>query len=114
VVFFGISALFSIQAEWFHFVQDLPGRDKLLHCLGAGLLSIVIITGFSAFVVRRPVWGPLSVLAAIALLIRLEECGQPAIPARTFDLTDLGWSCARIALFRLPAMCFRRIQEAAR
>jgi len=113
VVYFGISILASIQPEWFEFVQGIPGRDKLLHFLGAGLLSIFIVTGISSVVVRNRTYGPFAMLGAIALLITLEEFGQLAIPSRTFDLPDLGWSYAGIAVFGLPAIWLRRIQKPA-
>jgi hypothetical protein len=53
-------------------------------------------------------------LGAITLLITLEEFGQLAIPSRTFDLTDLGWNYVGIAVFGLPAIWLRGIQESAR
>ena len=114
VVYFGISILAAIQPEWFEFVQDLPGRDKLIHFLGAGLLSILMVTGFSSVVVHNRTYGPFSMLGAITLLITLEEFGQLAIPSRTFDLTDLGWNYVGIAVFGLPAIWLRGIQESAR
>ena len=113
VVYFGISILASIQPEWFEFVQGIPGRDKLLHFLGAGLLSIFIVTGISSVVVRNRTYGPFAMLGAITLLITFEEIGQFAIPSRTFDLSDLGWSYAGIAVFGLPAIWLRRIQKSA-
>jgi len=46
---------------------------------------------------------------AIALLMTLEELGQRAIPSRTFELADLGWSYVGVAIFGLFAMLRRRI-----
>ena len=111
--YLGISILASIQPEWFEFVQGLPGRDKLIHFLGAGLLSILIVTGFSSIVIYNRTYGPFSILGAITLLITLEELGQIAIPSRTFDLTDLGWSYVGIVVFGLPAVWLRGVQESA-
>ena len=113
VVYFGISFLASIQPEWFEFVHGIPGRDKLLHFLGAGLLSIFIVTGISSVVVCNRTCGPFAMLAAVTLLITFEEFGQLAIPSRTFDLSDLCWSYAGIAVFGLPAIWLRRIQQPA-
>jgi hypothetical protein len=90
VVYFGISILASIQPEWFEFVQGIPGRDKLLHFLGAGLLSIFIVAGISSVVVRNRTYGPFAMLGAITLLIAFEEFGQLAIPSRTFDSSLIG------------------------
>ena len=111
--YLGISILASFQPEWFEFVRDLPGRDKLIHFLGAGLLSILIVTGFSSIVIYNRTYGPFSMLGAITLLITLEEFGQLVIPSRTFDLTDLGWSYAGIVVFGLPAIWLRGVQESA-
>jgi hypothetical protein len=113
VVYFGISILASIQPEWFEFVEGIPGRDKLLHFIGAGLLSFFVVSGISSVVVRNRTYGPFAMLAAITLLITFEEIGQLAIPSRTFDLPDLGWSYAGIAVFALPAIWLRKIQEPA-
>lgn len=111
--YLGISILASFQPEWFEFVRDLPGRDKLIHFLGAGLLSILIVTGFSSIVIYNRTYGPFSMLGAITLLITLEEFGQLVIPSRTFDLTDLGWSYAGIVVFGLPAIWLRGVQTSA-
>jgi len=112
-IFFGISVLVSIQPEWFGFVHGVPGRDKLLHFLGVGILSVFIVTGFSPVMVRTRTYGPFSMLIAIALLITIDEFGQIAIPSRTFDLTDLCCSYAGIAVFGLPAIWLKRLQASA-
>lgn len=113
VVYLGASVLASIQPEWFGFIHDIPGRDKLIHFLGAGFLSFLIITGFSPVMVHNRTYGPFSMLGAITLLITLEEFVQLAVPSRTFDLTDLGWNYAGIAVFGLPAIWLRRVKEPA-
>jgi len=110
-VFVGISALVSIQPEWFKFVQSVPGRDKLFHFLGAGILSLLNVTGFSSDVARSRSYGPLLILGVVALLITLEEFVQLAIPSRTFALADLGWSYVGIAVFGLPAIWLRQNQK---
>ena len=114
VMYLGVSILASIQPEWFEFVQGLRGRDKLIHFLGAGLLSVFIVTGFSSLVVRNRIYGPFSILGGIILLVTLEELGQLVIPSRTFDLTDLGWSYAGIVIFGLPTIWLRGVQDSAR
>jgi len=113
-VFFGSSILVSIQPEWFEFVHGIPGRDKLIHFLGAGILAVFMVTGFSPVVVRTRTYGPFSILVAIALLVTIEEFGQIALPSRTFDLTDLGCSYVGIAVFGLSAIWLKRIQAPAR
>ena len=110
-VFFSISALVSIQPEWFKFVQGVPGRDKLFHFLGAGILSLLNVTGFSSDVARSRIYGPLLILGVVTLLITLEEFVQLAIPSRTFALADLGWSYVGIAVFGLPAIWLRQNLE---
>ena len=110
-VFFSISALVSIQPEWFKFVQGVPGRDKLFHFLGAGILSLLNVTGFSSDVARSRIYEPLLILGVVALLITLEEFVQLAIPSRTFALADLGWSYVGIAVFGLPAIWLRQNLE---
>jgi len=111
--YFGISALVSTQPEWFEFIQRVPGRDKLLHCLGAGFLSVVIIGGFSCVVFRSRTYGSFLLLGATALLIALEELGQLAIASRTFDLADLGWSYLGLSMFGLPAIWLKQIRGSA-
>jgi DNA topoisomerase-3 len=46
-------------------------------------------------------------------VLEKEEFGQLAIPSRTFDLTDLGWSYVGIVVFGLPAVWLRGVQESA-
>jgi hypothetical protein len=105
--FFAVSTLCSVQPEWFEFIQGVPGRDKLFHFLGAGVLSVLNVVGFSSPGVRgRTSWKVL-ILGAVILLITLEELLQLAIPSRTFALADLGWSYAGIAVFGLPAIWLR-------
>lgn len=111
VAYLGTSILASVHPEWFEFVRGLPGRDKLIHFLGAGLLSILIVIGFSSIVIYNRTYGPVSILGAITLLITLEEFGQLAIPSRTFDLTDLGWSYVGVVVFGLPVIWLRGVQE---
>lgn len=113
VVYLGASILASIHPEWFEFIQDIPGRDKLIHFLGAGFLSFLIVTWLSPVVVQNRTYGPFSVLGAITLLITLEEFVQLAVPSRTFDLTDLGWNYVGIAVFGLTAIWLRGIKESA-
>ncbi len=113
VAYLGISILVSVQPEWFEFVRGLPGRDKLIHFLGAGLLSVLVITGLPSIVIFNRTYGPFSILGVITLLITLEELGQFIIPSRTFDLTDLGWSYAGIVVFGLPSIWLRGVKESA-
>ena len=107
VAFFALSALSSVQPEWFAFVQGVPGRDKLLHFLGAGVLSVLNVIGFSPAGVRGRTYQGVLLLGAVVLLITLEELLQLAIPSRNFALADLGWSYAGIAVFGLPAIWLR-------
>ncbi len=107
VAFFALSALSSVQPEWFAFVQGVPGRDKLLHFLGAGVLSVLNVIGFSPAGVRGRAYRGVLLLGAVVLLITLEELLQLAIPSRTFALADLAWSYAGIAVFGLPAIWLR-------
>jgi VanZ family protein len=113
LTFVVMSALASIYPEWFVFVRAVPGRDKLLHCLGVGLLAVVTVIGFSSPDSRHQQWRPFWVLAAIALLVTLEEFGQLAIPTRAFDLADLAWSYTGMALFGLPAVWLIRLRRSA-
>ncbi|HHH43187.1 MAG TPA: hypothetical protein ENK49_03540 [Gammaproteobacteria bacterium] len=108
-----LSILVSIRPEWFLFVQGVPGRDKLLHFIGASLLTLILVGGSTSLVLRRRAFGPFLLLAAIALLITLEEFTQLAVPSRTFDLFDLGSSYAGILLFGLPAIWLKRMQVSA-
>jgi hypothetical protein len=110
LAFIAISALMSIHPAWFVFVQGVPGRDKLLHCLGVGLLAVITVIGFSSPDSRHRQWRPLWVLAAIALLVTLEEFGQLAIPTRAFDPADLAWSYTGMGLFGLPAVWLARLR----
>ena len=110
LAFVVISALVSIHPEWFAFVRSVPGRDKLLHCLGVGLLAVTTVLGFSPPESRSRRRRPLLVLAAIALLVTLEEFGQLAIPTRAFDLADLAWSYTGMALFGLPVVWLMRLR----
>jgi hypothetical protein len=113
-MFIGISALASVQPDWFAFAQAVPGRDKLFHCLGAGLVSLLSIAGFPPLAVGKRNYGRLPVLAAIVVLITVDEVAQAAIASRTFDLADLGWSYAGIGAFGLPAIWLARIDALAR
>lgn len=112
--FFAVSALCSVKPEWFEFVQGVPGRDKLFHFLGAGVLSVLNVVGFSSAEVRGRSSRGVLMLGAVVLLITLEELLQLAIPARTFALADLGWSYAGIAVFGLPALWLRWVPDQQR
>ena len=114
VAFFGTSALCSVHPEWFAFVQGVPGRDKLFHFLGAGVLSVLNVTGFSSAGLRGRSYRGVLIMGAVVLLVTLEEFLQLAVPSRTFALADLGWSYAGIAVFGLPAIWLRRNQERCR
>jgi len=106
-----LSILVSIRPEWFLFVQGVPGRDKLLHFAGASLLTLILVSGNTSLAIHRHAFGPFLLLAAIALLITLEEFTQLAVPTRTFDLFDLGSGYAGILLFGLPAIWLKRMQR---
>ncbi len=108
-----LSILVSIRPDWFLFVQGVPGRDKLLHFIGASLLTVILVSGSTSLALRRRAFGPFLLLAAVALLVTLEEFTQLAIPSRTFDLFDLGYSYAGILLFGLPALWLKRMQASA-
>ena len=92
----------------------IPMRVVMIIRRLPGLLSVFMVTGFSSLVVRNRTYGPFSILGGIILLVTLEELGQLVIPSRTFDLTDLGWGYAGIAIFSLPAIWLRAFQESAR
>jgi hypothetical protein len=111
LVYLGASFLVSIQPEWFAFIQYVPGEDKSIHFLGAGFLSFMMVTGFPPVVLRNRTYGSYSMLGAATLLITLEEFVQLALPLRTFDLTDLGWSYVGIAAFSLPVIWLRGCKE---
>jgi VanZ family protein len=107
--FFCISALVSIHREWFEFIyNDLPGGDKSAHFLGTGLLAFCIVLGFSSRDARQRLLSPIASLAAVALLVTLDEVIQLAIPTRAFELKDLAWSLAGVLVFGLAAMGLQR------
>lgn len=101
--FFTISALVSTRKEWFGFVYDVPGGDKFFHFVGMGLLSFCMVLGFSSLSKHDRRLGPTTILAAVALLVTLDEIIQLAIPSRTFALDDLVWSLAGVLVFGLAA-----------
>ena len=101
--FFTISALVSTRKEWFGFVYDVPGGDKFFHFVGMGLLAFFMVLGFSSLTTHDRRLGPTAILAAVALLVTLDEVVQLAIPSRVFDLDDLAWSLAGVLVFGLAA-----------
>jgi hypothetical protein len=98
-----ISALASIHTEWFGFIYDVPGQDKLAHFVGMGLLSFFMVLGFSSHTKHRRTLGPLASMAVTTLLVTLDEVIQLVIPSRTFSLDDLAWSLAGVLVFGLAA-----------
>ena len=98
-----VSALISIHGEWFKFIYDLPGGDKLVHFLGPGLLAFCVVLGFSSRAAHHRLLTPAASLAATALLVTLDEMIQLAIPTRTFSLKDLAWSLTGVLVFGLAA-----------
>jgi len=101
--FFTISVLVSTRKEWFGFVYDVPGGDKFFHFVGMGLLALCMVLGFSSLTTHDHRPGPTAILAAVALLVTLDEVVQLAIPSRVFDLDDLAWSLAGVLFFGLTA-----------
>jgi hypothetical protein len=98
-----ISVLISAHREWFEFISGLPGRDKLVHFLGPGLLAFCMVLGFSSRAAHHRLLSPVAILAAAALLVTLDEIIQLAIPARTFSLKDLAWGLTGVLVFGLAA-----------
>jgi hypothetical protein len=46
--FISISALVSVHKPWFWFIYRMPGKDLLAHFVGMGLLSFLMVLGFSS------------------------------------------------------------------
>ena len=101
--FFTISALVSTRKEWFGFIYDVPGGDKFFHFVGMGLLSFCTVLGFSSLSKHGHRLGPTAILAAVALLVTLDEVVQLVIPSRVFALDDLAWSLAGVLVFGITA-----------
>ena len=109
--FFTISVMVSSRKEWFGFVYNVPGGDKLFHFVGMGLLAFYMVLGFSSRTTHDHRPGPIAILAAVALLVTLDEAVQLAIPSRVFDLGDLAWSLAGVLVFGLTATGIKWIQH---
>jgi len=102
--FFSISVLVSTHREWFEFIyNDLPGGDKSAHFLGPGLLAFFMVLGLSSRDAQHQLPSPNASLAAVALLVTLDEVIQLAIPSRAFELKDLAWSLTGVLVFGLAA-----------
>ena len=101
--FFTTSALVSIRKEWFGFIYHMPGNDQFAHFIGMGLLSFLMVLGFSYPATHDRSLGPLASMAAAALLVTLDELVQLAIPSRAFSLDDMAWSLAGVLVFGLGA-----------
>ena len=109
--YFSINALVSAKTEWFGFIYDMPGGDKIAHVVGAGLLVFIMVLGFSSLGTNRHPFGPIASLAAATLLVTLGEIIQIAMPSRDFGVNDLGWSFAGILVFGLAAIGIQRIRH---
>ena len=109
--FFTINVLVSTRKEWFGFVYDVPGGDKFFHLVGMGLLAFCMVLGFSSLNTHDHRPGPAAILAAVALLVTLDEVVQLAIPTRVFDLDDLAWSLTGILVFGLTATGIKWIKH---
>ena len=101
----------QLVLQWTH---HLPGRDKTGHFLLMGSFAAVSVLAFArrrlgARCVSAPV-----VLAAVALLVVLEECAQLWLPNRTFSLVDLASSLAGVACFGALAALWRARGERSR
>ena len=94
-----ITALVSTRREWFWFIDDLPEGDKLAHFVGLGLLSFLMVLGFSSMNTHGHQFGPIRCLVAATLLATVDEVIQLAIPSRVFALDDLAWSLAGVVIF---------------
>ena len=108
--FFSISALVSVQREWFGFIYGLPGDDKFAHFLAPGLLGFCMVLGFSSRTRHHRLLSPVASLAAASLLVTLDEVIQLVIPSRTFELKDLAWSLTGVLVFGLAAIGIQRIR----
>ena len=106
-----ISALASVHWEWFGFIYGLPGRDKLVHFLGPGLLAFCMVLGFSSRAANHRLLSPVASLAAASLLVTLDEVIQLAISSRTFELKDLAWSLTGVLVFGLAAIGIQWIRR---
>ncbi|MDT8385929.1 MAG: hypothetical protein RQ736_00340 [Thiogranum sp.] len=108
--FVSLSMLMSVQPDLFDFMYRIPGRDKSVHFLMSGVLSFLVVTGFSGMVLFSRTVGPAVCLAMTVLLVTFEEFTQLAIPARHFALLDLGYSYAGIAVFGLLGVFMLRLR----
>lgn len=70
----------------------LPGADKLLHFLLFGGVAFLAVRWYAG-------QSPGTVLAILNLLATAEEAFQALSPVRSFDLLDLAFALAGIALF---------------
>jgi hypothetical protein len=98
-----IRALVSLRKPWFGFIYNFPGGDKFAHFIGPGLLSFLMVLGFSSLATSGRPRAPIACLAAAALLVTLDEVIQLAIPSRAFEWTDLTWSLIGVLVFGLMA-----------
>lgn len=106
---FCLSVASSVQSDWFDFIYAIPGRDKSVHFVVGGVLSFLVVAGFSGTAWRGYTLGPPVWLVLTALLVTLDEVTQLAIPTRTFALLDLGFSYAGVVLAGLAAMVWLRL-----
>lgn len=109
--FFTISALVSIHKEWFGFIYGIPGRDHVAHFVSMGLLSFLMVLGFSYRTTHGRPLNPLVSMAIATLLVTLDEFSQIAIPSRTFSLDDLAWSYSGVLVFGLASAGIGKIRH---
>jgi hypothetical protein len=85
----------------------LPGRDKTGHFLLMGGFAGVAVLGFAGQRIGPRRLSPLMVIAAVTVLVLIEEGVQYWLPRRTFSTVDLAWSLAGVGCFGAVAGLWR-------
>jgi hypothetical protein len=106
-----IVVLSAIASAWPHvllqYTPYLPGRDKTGHFLLMGGFAGVAVLGFAGRRIGPRRLSPLVVIAAVTLLVLIEEGLQYWLPRRTFSAVDLAWSLAGVCCFGTVAGLWR-------
>ncbi len=111
VVLVAVSVMASLRASAFLWVYSLPGADKTGHFLLMGTLGFLVVLAFSESRVRGRRLGAAGCIAAVCVLVTLDELSQFYLPHRTVSLNDLLASWAGILVFGLVAMAIQRFRE---
>jgi VanZ family protein len=94
----------QLVLQWTH---HLPGRDKTGHFLLMGGFAGISVLAFAGQRIGARRVSPLAVIAAVALVVVLEEAVQLWLPNRDFSGVDLASSLAGVASFGALAAIWR-------